>query len=187
MVDGLPISRTKRESPGRSTWTRQSLSGSGTKVQVSTLGGSVPRWRRDGKELYYLAPDRMLMVVSVNLDGNQPRIGGPSPLFQTRVGRFMNRTYAVSRDGRFLVNTQVDDVTNGHDQGCPQLDRRAETPHAGQVAASRRSLPSTRVGITPLSFARLVPLSPRPGRAGPPADTDTGTRSPRAARRARNP
>ena len=89
----------------------QSLSGSGSKVQVSTLGGSVPRWRRDGKELYYLAPDRMLMVVSVNLDGNRPRIGVPTPLFQTRVGRFMNRTYAVSRDGRFLVNTQVDDVT----------------------------------------------------------------------------
>jgi Tol biopolymer transport system component len=89
----------------------QSLSGSGTKLQVSTLGGSVPRWRRDGKELYYLAPDRMLMVVSVNLDGNQPRIGVPSPLFQTRVGRFMNRSYVVSRDGRFLVNSQVDDVT----------------------------------------------------------------------------
>ena len=71
----------------------------------------MPRWRRDGKELYYLAPDRMLMVVSVNLDGNQPRIGVPSPLFQTRVGRFMNRTYVVSRDGRFLVNSQVDDVT----------------------------------------------------------------------------
>ena len=40
----------------------------------------------------------MLMVVSVNLDGNQLRIGVPSPLFQTRVGRFMNRTYAVSRE-----------------------------------------------------------------------------------------
>ena len=89
MVDGLPISRTKAGVNRPVDVYLQSLSGSGTKLQVSTLGGSAPRWRRDGKELYYLAPDRMLMVVSVNLDGNQPRIDVPSPLFQTRVGRFL--------------------------------------------------------------------------------------------------
>ena len=87
-----------------------SLSGNGTKVQVSTMGGIVPRWSRDGKELYYLTPDRMLMAVPIDFDGDEPRIGVPSPLFQARVSRVALRAYAVSRDGRFLVNTLVDDA-----------------------------------------------------------------------------
>ena len=72
-VDGLPISRTKAGVNRPHDVYLQSLSGTGTKLHVSTLGGYAPRWRRDGKELYYLAPDRMLMAVSVNLEGNLPR------------------------------------------------------------------------------------------------------------------
>jgi dipeptidyl aminopeptidase/acylaminoacyl peptidase len=87
-----------------------SLSGSAAKVQVSSMGGIVPRWRRDGKELYYLTPDRMLMAVSVDLEGDEPRIGAPSPLFQTHVSRIALRAFTVSSDGRFLVNTLVDDA-----------------------------------------------------------------------------
>jgi len=86
----------------------QSLSGSGAKAQVSAMGGKGPRWRRDGKELYYIAPDSMLMAVSVDIDGDQPRIGVPGALFQTRVPRIGSRDYSVSRDGRFLVNSEVD-------------------------------------------------------------------------------
>ncbi len=88
----------------------QSLSGSAAKLQVSTMGGMVSRWRRDGKELYYLSPDRMLMAVPVDIDGDEPRIGVPVPMFQTRVSRVATRAYAVSSDGRFLVNTLVDDA-----------------------------------------------------------------------------
>jgi serine/threonine protein kinase len=87
-----------------------SLSGSATKVQVSSMGGIVPRWRRDGKELYYLTPDRMLMAVPVDIEGDAPAIGVPSPLFQTHVSRVALRAYTVSSDGRFLVNTLVDDA-----------------------------------------------------------------------------
>ncbi len=43
----------------------QSFPASSGKVQVSTQGGADPRWRRDGKELFYLAADHKLMAVEV--------------------------------------------------------------------------------------------------------------------------
>jgi dipeptidyl aminopeptidase/acylaminoacyl peptidase len=81
------------------------------KWTVSTGGGYEPRWRGDGRELYYLAENRTLMSVSIT-DG--PSVGVPRPLFQTRVsaGVHPQRTnYVPSRDGsRFLVNTQRSDA-----------------------------------------------------------------------------
>ena len=44
----------------------QPFPGPGPKAQVSVGGGTLPRWRRDGGELFYLAPDRRLMAVSVS-------------------------------------------------------------------------------------------------------------------------
>ena len=53
----------------------------GTRIQVSANGGSSPRWRRDGKELFYLAPDDTLMAVPVR--SMQPlEFGPPVALFQ---------------------------------------------------------------------------------------------------------
>lgn len=78
--------------------------------QVSTGGGYEPRWRADGREIYYLSEDRKLMAVSV---GTGPSFGVPKALFQTRVSEGVSsfRThYVPSRDGRrFLVNTQASD------------------------------------------------------------------------------
>ena len=53
----------------------------GGKWLISTGGGSQPRWRGDGKELYYLAPDRKLMAVEIT---TSPvfRAGAPKALFQ---------------------------------------------------------------------------------------------------------
>jgi eukaryotic-like serine/threonine-protein kinase len=80
------------------------------KWPVSTSGGYEPRWRGDGREIYYLSADRKLMAVPV---GPGPSFGVPKPLFQTRVpiGVDPFRThYDVSGDGqRFLVNTQIGD------------------------------------------------------------------------------
>jgi hypothetical protein len=77
---------------------------------VSTNGGYEPRWRADGREIYYLSEDRKLMAVLV---GDGPSFGVPVALFQTRVpaGVSANRThYVPSRDGKgFLVNTQSGD------------------------------------------------------------------------------
>ena len=46
------------------------LSGAGGKRQISTTGGSYPRWRRDGREIFYIGPDNRLMVVEVNIAGD---------------------------------------------------------------------------------------------------------------------
>jgi dipeptidyl aminopeptidase/acylaminoacyl peptidase len=76
------------------------------KWTVSTNGGYEPRWRGDGREIYYLSEDRKLMAVAV---GAGPQFEVPAPLFQTRVGAGVTPTrthYVPSRDGkRFLVNT----------------------------------------------------------------------------------
>lgn len=86
------------------------------KWQVSTAGGVAPRWRADGKELYFLAPDATLMVVPVTAAGTSFEAGTPVALFPTRIvggGTLAaNRPeYAVARDGRFLINQPVGDAT----------------------------------------------------------------------------
>ena len=72
------------------------------KWQISTAGGDKPRWRRDGTELYYIAPDRKMMAVPVKL-GPPFEPGVAVPLFDTRVVGF--HSYDVSPDGRFLLYT----------------------------------------------------------------------------------
>jgi serine/threonine protein kinase/Tol biopolymer transport system component len=73
---------------------------------VSTEGGYEPRWRADGRELYYLSLDQKIMAVSV---GPGRSFGVPKALFQTAVPAGVNsqRThYVPSRDGqRFLIST----------------------------------------------------------------------------------
>jgi hypothetical protein len=75
---------------------------------ISTEGGYEPRWRADGREIYYLSADQKLMVVSV---GPGPSFSGPKALFQTHTDTAVSpqRThYVPGRDGqRFLVSTPV--------------------------------------------------------------------------------
>jgi eukaryotic-like serine/threonine-protein kinase len=88
------------------------------KWQVSTAGGHWPRWRRDGKELFYLAPDNTLMAAGVSVQGGAFQVGAVQPLFeiQPRVlahTGFIGYGYDVSADGqRFLVNTLVDEASS---------------------------------------------------------------------------
>ena len=76
--------------------------------QISTAGGLQPKWRRDGKELFYLGLDGTLMAVALRLD-TLAEPARPQPLFATRVTPttgFVWHEYDVSPDGqRFLVNT----------------------------------------------------------------------------------
>jgi hypothetical protein len=78
---------------------------------MSARGGSEPRWRRDGRELFFLGSD--MVMLSVALANGPSAAGPPVPLFQTRVpltGNPYRSNYTVSRDGRrFLVNTSTDD------------------------------------------------------------------------------
>jgi len=86
--------------------------GFGSKWQVSRGGGEEPRWRRDGKELYYLAPDGRLMAAEVRT-GAGFEAGFPSGLFVTHTRQPISAmdffSYDVTPDGqKFLVNTKVD-------------------------------------------------------------------------------
>jgi serine/threonine protein kinase len=74
------------------------------KWQVSTNGGMLPRWRADGRELFYAGRDNRLMAVTVEPNGGDLQIGTPRALFEARpVGT--RSFFDVARDGmRFLVN-----------------------------------------------------------------------------------
>ena len=91
--------------------------GPGGQWQISTAGGVQPRWGRDGRELYYIAPDGKLMAVLTAVKDNAIEPGTPIVLFQTRIwggGRNANnrQQYDVARDGRFLINTVLDDSSS---------------------------------------------------------------------------
>jgi Tol biopolymer transport system component len=77
--------------------------------QVSTTGGSQPRWRRDGKELFYIALDHKLMAVSVKT-GATFEAETPHPLFETNLPTTpLRQTYSVSPDGqRFLLTSPLE-------------------------------------------------------------------------------
>jgi Tol biopolymer transport system component len=80
--------------------------GPGEKWQISTAGGTLPRWRRDGTEIFYLAPDNKLMVATVNGKGASFEVRAVNPLFETRIALGGRYQYDVSPDGqRFLINT----------------------------------------------------------------------------------
>jgi eukaryotic-like serine/threonine-protein kinase len=78
--------------------------GPGGKWQVSPGGGCYPRWRRDGKELFYLSADNKIMAAEVNASGSSFTIGTVNPLFETRVYRSMSGGFDVTADGqRFII------------------------------------------------------------------------------------
>jgi Tol biopolymer transport system component len=91
------------------------------KRQISTGGGIYPRWRRDGRELFYLTPANRLMAVPMT-SAPQTRTlnsGTPVMLFASRIaiganvgtgGSLSKAQYAVAPDGqRFLLNTTAAD------------------------------------------------------------------------------
>jgi eukaryotic-like serine/threonine-protein kinase len=63
----------------------QPFPGPGAKVRVSTNGGTQVRWRRDGKELFYIAPDDSLMPVPIVSVGGVASVRDPLQLFQTGI------------------------------------------------------------------------------------------------------
>ncbi|MDA2926080.1 hypothetical protein MYX78_02410 [Acidobacteria bacterium AH-259-G07] len=85
----------------------------GGKWQISTGGGSQPRWRRDGKELFYIAGEG-LMAVEVKTDSSTFEAGIPKALFEARFPSGGRRNhYLVTADGqRFLINTPVEQTTS---------------------------------------------------------------------------
>ncbi len=84
-----------------------------SKWQVSRGSGEEPRWRRDGKELFYLSAEGKMMAVSVKTSPNFES-GTPLALFQAHLRQSISAndlvSYDVSADGlRFLINAKVDE------------------------------------------------------------------------------
>ena len=85
--------------------------GAAGKWQVSRGGGTEPRWRGDGREIFYLAPGGILTAVPVSTLGTFSS-GTPVPLFQFHGRAAISSTdvfsYDVSKDGKgFMVNRYV--------------------------------------------------------------------------------
>jgi eukaryotic-like serine/threonine-protein kinase len=139
-LTGEPVARPLLESPSRKGPARLSPNGrwiayltnetgadeivvqpfpdvGGGKWQVSAHGGSEPKWRIDGRELYYLAANGDLMAADVDTTGQTFTSGAPHRLFATGImpaaiqfaARFqLDYYYDVAGDGeRFLINERV--------------------------------------------------------------------------------
>jgi eukaryotic-like serine/threonine-protein kinase len=84
---------------------------SGGKWQISAKGGHYPRWRRDGREIYYLDPDRQIVAVSVTTE-RKFEVGksttlftAPFPFPTSSAADAMQIPYDVTADGqRFFVS-----------------------------------------------------------------------------------
>ena len=87
----------------------QRFSDPGERIRVSADGGTLPRWRGDGRELFYLSADARLVAVPVDLTGT-PEVGTPQRLFGlgSAVGVDVLDRYDVIADGqRFLTIDSV--------------------------------------------------------------------------------
>jgi serine/threonine protein kinase len=102
--DGNWMAYVSDESGSPQVWV-QSFPALTGKWQVSTDGGSEPRWRRDGKELFYVAPNRKMMSVAVKTSATF-QADAPRALFDTTLTFApLRQNYSVATDGqRFLLN-----------------------------------------------------------------------------------
>ena len=79
--DGKWLAYQSEES-GRSEVYVTAFPSAAGKWQISTAGGAFPRWRRDGKEIFYLAPDNKMMRASVSTAAGAVTVAAAEPLFQ---------------------------------------------------------------------------------------------------------
>ena len=107
------------------------------KWQVSTNGGGEPRWRRDGKELYYVGPGKRrpsMMAVRIN-PGARAMVSAPETLFEYLYKGFVSQLnifgYSPSADGqRFLINALAEEphLTLNVLVNWPEMARKGTPP-----------------------------------------------------------
>lgn len=114
--DGRWVAYAAGERPGQLQVYVTPFPGPGAKTRVSTAGGSWPRWRRDGKEIFYLASDNRLTAATVIDQASGFDVGPVRPLFAVHPRPFARLDafpYDVSSDGqRFLLNSLVEETTS---------------------------------------------------------------------------
>jgi serine/threonine protein kinase len=97
---------------------RRPFRGVGAELRISTNGGTQPRWRRDGRELFYIAGDDRLNAVSIRFasEGTAVEADAPVPLFARQLARALGnfrQQYMPSSDGqRFLINAVTQEATS---------------------------------------------------------------------------
>jgi Tol biopolymer transport system component len=111
--DGRWMAYASNETGSMQVYVSPFLSGNG-KWQVSSAGGQEPKWRQDGKELFYVAPEGKMMAVAVKI-GASFEASSPVALFQTHRRQPVSSqdvfSYDVSGDGqKFLILTKVDEA-----------------------------------------------------------------------------
>jgi Tol biopolymer transport system component/predicted Ser/Thr protein kinase len=111
--DGRWLAYASNETGSMEVYVSSFLNGNG-KWQVSSGGGEEPRWRQDGKELFYVAAGGKMMAAAVTA-GASFEASSPAALFQTHRRQPISAqdvfSYDVSTDGqRFLIITKVDEA-----------------------------------------------------------------------------
>jgi len=80
-----------------------------SKTTISNGGGRMPRWSRDGKELFFISADNTIVSVPITSTATQLMTGPRKPLFKAPMARgSLGAVWDVARDGRFLINVSVD-------------------------------------------------------------------------------
>lgn len=85
----------------------------GGKRQISVAGGSIPRWRKDGKEIYYVAPDGKVMSAAMVLKGDAIQVGDVRPLFTPPANLSIDSFEVFGNGQRFLILPQQEVVDEG--------------------------------------------------------------------------
>jgi len=100
--DGKWLAYSSDESGKREVFVVSFPQGGG-KWQVSSGGGSQPRWRADGKGLFYISEDNKLMSVEIQEQGASLAIGKTQTLFQSNAFTGTGASYDVTSDGRKFI------------------------------------------------------------------------------------
>jgi Tol biopolymer transport system component len=99
--DGHWVAYVSNESQRREVYVVP-FRGPGGKRQISAAGGDTPRWRRDGKEIFYGGPDRKLMAAEVTVKAGSIEVGQVHPLGIPDAFRGAGR-YDISLDGQRIL------------------------------------------------------------------------------------
>ncbi len=108
--DGKWIAYASNES-GRSEVYVRPFPEPGGKWQISTDGGSRPRWMNDGREIIYITDNGTIMSAEISIRESAIDVGTVRPLFETRAS-MIRSTYDVTPDGQLFV---IDSLPEGDD------------------------------------------------------------------------
>jgi serine/threonine protein kinase len=103
--DGRWVAYVSNESGQYEVYVK-AFQGEGSHWQISLAGGTAPRWRGDGKEIFYISPDGQLMAADIVLSAASVDVNNVRGLFSVSL---VQGDYDVAADGkRFLLNSVVE-------------------------------------------------------------------------------